>query len=89
MYHQYCNIRSVSRTTKKCKMELFETKMCDFQPLSFIKKSSISHSVVALDTHLNIVDCNILYCIIHCVLNIEHCHIPKDNHDHFLSPLFS
>ena len=45
--------RGVSRTTAKSKMEFFVTKVNDFQPLTFVTKSSILDFAIVLDMPLS------------------------------------
>ena len=45
--------RGVSRTTVKCKLEIFVTKINGWKPLTFVTKSSTLDFPVAPDTSLN------------------------------------
>ena len=51
---QSTNIRDVSSTTTKSKMEPFVTKIKSFQPLTFVTKSSILDFMLVLHMTLNI-----------------------------------
>ena len=57
MQQMKTNVRSVSTTTAKSKMELFLTKANGFKPLIFLTKGSILDFAVVPETPLN-VHCN-------------------------------